>query len=249
MSENKNDFYTQGFFIIKKLFTPKEVQSLSSSFNLLYSTSKNLKETQFIKNSKFVINDHDLSRIVWCSGFCPELLDFAKDSRLLDPVSYLLGDHKMDLIINQAHFKMPGTKVNFPYHQDSQNRCYGTELWSDVNKKGSFVQSIIAIDEVTHDNAPIKVFPKSHLEGHLYLNKMTEDTLNEKLKEYESQVLLMSPGDVVFFHPYLIHGSEANNSTKSRRVFINGYASKNANKRIYPGCGTGMPIEYKKFAA
>jgi hypothetical protein len=60
----------------------------------------------------------------------------------------------MDQIINQAHFKMPGDGVAFEWHQDSQNRRYGTELWTDGGAPhGAYIQTLTAVDEVTAYNA------------------------------------------------------------------------------------------------
>lgn len=57
--------------------------------------------------------------------------------------------------------------------------------------------------------------------------------------------LTMKPGDVAFFHPYSIHGSQPNNSNGPRRVFINGFAYPGANKKKYPGRGTGRTVKLK----
>jgi ectoine hydroxylase-related dioxygenase (phytanoyl-CoA dioxygenase family) len=35
---------------------------------------------------------------------------------------------------------------------------------------------------------------------------------------------LMDPGDVMIWNPFTIHGSQANRSARSRRVYINGFA-------------------------
>jgi ectoine hydroxylase-related dioxygenase (phytanoyl-CoA dioxygenase family) len=34
----------------------------------------------------------------------------------------------------------------------------------------------------------------------------------------------MDPGDVLMWNPFTIHGSQPNRSTRSRRVYINGFA-------------------------
>jgi ectoine hydroxylase-related dioxygenase (phytanoyl-CoA dioxygenase family) len=235
-------FYENGYVIFPSLFNLKEIKQIQNSFVNLYDAALELGETKFIKNSKFVFDEGYLNRIVWCSGYSPELMNFSLDKRLLRPASAFLNSINLNLIISQAHFKMPGTKVSFPFHQDSQNRGFGSDQWKDLNGKGSFVQTIMAIDEVTSDNTPIKVFPKSHLDGHLFLNNMNKEILNETLSKYNSEELLMKPGDVVMFHPYLIHGSDSNSSNKPRRVFINGYAFPGANNKVYPGCGKGMMI-------
>jgi ectoine hydroxylase-related dioxygenase (phytanoyl-CoA dioxygenase family) len=55
----------------------------------------------------------------------------------------------------------------------------------------------------------------------------------------------MQPGDVAFFSPYAIHGSQPNNSKGPRRVFINGFAYPGANQKKYPGQGSGRRVYLK----
>ena len=43
----------------------------------------------------------------------------------------------------------------------------------------------------------------------------------------------------VVFGPYTFHASDPNVSEGPRRALINGYACPGANRRIYPGRGSG----------
>lgn len=57
--------------------------------------------------------------------------------------------------------------------------------------------------------------------------------------------LLLKPGDVVFMHPHLIHGSDSNTSDKRRLMFINGFSYPGANHKPYPGIGSAKRISLK----
>ena len=54
-----------------------------------------------------------------------------------------------------------------------------------------------------------------------------------------NQAHFKMPGDGVMFGPYTFHSSEPHRSDHPRRALINGYSACGANRRIYPGCGSG----------
>lgn len=238
------EYNTNGFIILRGLFSEDEINKVKSSFDLLWDVSRTLNlQTNEVNGAQFVFEKAALNRIVWCGAVEKYLLELAKDTRITKPVSQLLGSDKLNQIINQAHFKMPGEKVEFKWHQDSEHRRYGTDMWKDVNGQGSFVQTILAIDNMSSENGPLIFIPQSHNEGHLDLKTNLEYL--EKIKSMPKFEAIMGPGDVAFFGPYTVHSSQVNLSTSPRRVLINGYAYPGANSRLYPGAGLGYEIEIK----
>ena len=144
---------------------------------------------------------------------------------------------------NQIHFKFPNDGVSFPFHQDSLHRGYGSSNWRDVNGKGSYVQMVMAIDEVTLENGPMLFIPGSCQSGHLNLPyDESIQTVSPHFDTKDAVPALMRPGSVALFGPYVIHGSVPNESQQPRRVFINGFAYPGANSRDYPGEGSGMLV-------
>ena len=78
---------------------------------------------------------------------------------------------------------------------------------------------IIALDEVTLDNGPLKFIPKSCQRGHIGADKGLDP---KSVDESQEHTPLCKPGDVLAFGPYTIHGSEENTGSGPRRAFING---------------------------
>ena len=78
----------------------------------------------------------------------------------------LLGSRQVTQLINQAHYKLAGDGLEFPWHQDSAHRRYGGEAWSDVNGRGSYVQTVLAVDPAYSDNGPLYLIPGSSRMGH-----------------------------------------------------------------------------------
>jgi ectoine hydroxylase-related dioxygenase (phytanoyl-CoA dioxygenase family) len=186
--------------------------------------------------------------VVWCGGAEPVLGEFGRDPRLTAVAARLLGSSKIVQLINQAHFKLPGDGVAFPWHQDSRHRRYGENAWADVNGRGSFVQTVTAIDEAAPDNGPLEWIPGSCRLGHVDAKERGERIAHELIRKTPQRQALMQPGDVALFGPYTFHRSRPNLSAAPRRVLINGYAFPGANSRDYPGCGQGRAIRVTRMA-
>jgi ectoine hydroxylase-related dioxygenase (phytanoyl-CoA dioxygenase family) len=236
-----DEFYDIGFIKVPNVFNQQEINEIGACMDRLQEMASHIKTTTVYKGTQFVVEGNRIDRIVWCGAAEPKLLQYSADPRLLSPVSQLLGSKQMQQLICQMHPKIAGDKVAFDWHQDSQHRGYGTPDWRDVNGKGSYVQALTAIDEVTEDNGPVLFIPQSGKNGHLGLDKLKEP--GKAVPTEKAVPLLMKPGTVAFFTPYVVHGSYPNNSDGPRRVFINGYAYPGANSRQYPGEGSGRILE------
>lgn len=229
--------------MLEDFFFEKEIREMSFAIRRLQHMAIGI-EGEVLKNgSKFVAQDGLLERVVWAGAADSLLLHYGRDARLTSVVAEIMGSDYANHLINQIHLKLPGGGF-YRWHQDSTHRGYGTTDWIDVNGQGSYVQTVTAIDEATAENGPLLFVPYSCREGHLYLpyDKDTQ-TVSDKFNPAEAVPLLMKPGDVAFFGPYTIHGSEVNNSDKARRVFINGFAYPDANKKVYPGEGAGELVK------
>lgn len=248
-------FQEQGFVVLQDVWSPAEVAEMREAFVRLYEVAQELRTTRLYKGSSFVLNPRDghtaVARIVWCGAAEPVLLRYGADPRLLKMAARLLGSREMDQLINQAHFKMPGDGVGFPWHQDIQHRDKKLGDWQDVNGKGSFVQMLTALHDFTADNGPVLFVPKSHKLGRLsFVGSDYSDPAGESEGgSFETQfdvstaVPALGPaGSVVLFGPYAVHGSYPNSSPKPRFTFINGYAYPGANHRVYPGEGSGRRL-------
>jgi hypothetical protein len=92
-----------------------------------------------------------------CGGNSPQLLALAaallgRDTLTNDAISKATGDTDgesqptMTQIIQQAHFKPPGSRCAFLWHQDSVFRRFHYGDFVDVNGRGSYCNIAIAID-------------------------------------------------------------------------------------------------------
>jgi ectoine hydroxylase-related dioxygenase (phytanoyl-CoA dioxygenase family) len=236
-SNIRETFDRDGFVRIDQVFTPAEMDELTQAFEQLHDMADELGKTRgenahvVAHGSRFTYSPAGHVRhIAHCGNAMPALRKFGRDPRLLQIAALLLGSDEMDQLINQAHYKRSGSAVTFDWHQDSQHRGMDDGLFEDVNGRGSYVQIAIAIDDATPDNGPLQFIPGLQHLGHL--GRDLEKHLDESRKSRKVAPLLKR-GDIVAFGPYTPHGSEANTSDQSRRVFINGFAYPGANKRDY----------------
>ena len=234
------DFFKDGYVIIPGLFNRQEVGLISGCFDRLEATALQLGRTCLHRGSQFVVEGEAIHRVVWACGAEPKLKPLGTKDKLIQTVAALLGSKSMDHLICQSHFKRPGDMVEFPFHQDAEHRHYGTTDWRDISGRGSYIQTITAVDPMDTDNGPVLIQPGSHTDG--YLDLGSDNNRNNLVRRECMIPLQLAPGSVVCFGPYLIHGSRPNQSDRSRRIFINGFASPGANNRTYPGEGSGYRL-------
>ncbi len=238
-------FFETGFVVQSDVFRPDEVQRVRRAFERIEEIAQGLGESTMHGGSQFVLSPRTnggrarINRVVWCGAVEQELSLFGMDPRLLEMAGQVLGSREMNQLINQAHFKLPGDGVEFPWHQDSTHRRYGGSEWRDANGRGSYVQTVLAVDDVTTENGPLELIPGSSQLGHLGL---PEGELPAAADPRTAVAATMASGSVLLFGPYTFHRSLPNGSEQPRRVFINGFAYPGANSRIYPGRGAGRLV-------
>lgn len=245
-------FYDVGWIHLPQLFSADEVTTMRACFDGLERIAAGLTETGDCQGSRFVLGEKNgemvIKRVIWAGASQPYLLEIGADPRLTVQAAQLLGSRQMEQLLNQAHFKRPNDGVIFGWHQDIQHRDKGEGTWTDINGTGSFVQTIIAIDDMTSDSGPLQFIPGSAKWGPVDFGNHDYDDPNYQLNEPPqfrkdaAVTICAKSGDALFFGPYTAHASFENTSDNYRRVLINGYAFPGANKRTYPGRGAGRTI-------
>jgi ectoine hydroxylase-related dioxygenase (phytanoyl-CoA dioxygenase family) len=247
--EQVDEFYERGFVLVPDVFARAEVEEMRAAFERLRGMARRLAESGMHRGSQFVLErgardcesaDVRIHRIVWCGAAEPLLSRYGMDPRLLAMAAQILGSSEMNQLINQAHFKEPGDGVEFPWHQDSTHRRFGQDGWRDLNGRGSYVQTVTAIDAMAEDNGPLQLMPGSCRLGHVAPEP--EGKLPSALDARSAVSATMEEGSVLLFGPYTFHSSPPNRSARPRRIFINGFAYPGANSRTYPGEGAGRLV-------
>ena len=247
-----SEYHERGWITLPALFDPSEIARMRDCFTALERIAEGMTATGLEQGSYFVLGEKDgervIKRVVWAGASQPYLLSTGADRRLTVPAAQLLGSRRMEQLLNQAHFKRPYDGVIFGWHQDIQHRDKGHGTWTDVNGRGSFVQTLIAIDEMTADSGPLQFVPGSSRWGrvnfgdHDYDDPDYQPARPPEFRDEDVVTVTAAPGDTLFFGPYTAHASFENRSSDYRRVLINGYAYPGANNRVYPGDGAGRTL-------
>lgn len=139
--------------------------------------------------------------------------DILTDPRIVGRIKDLLGE---DVIAWGSHFfcKMPGDGKRVSWHQDSS-------YWPLTPSMA--VTAWLAIDDATVENACMRYIPGSHHLGHLTYTLSENDESNVLNQTVEGAENLGNPvnvelkaGEISIHSDLLLHGSEANQSTKRR---------------------------------
>lgn len=139
--------------------------------------------------------------------------DLLTDPRIVSYVKDLLGD---DLIGWGSHFfcKMPGDGKRVSWHQDAS-------YWPLTPSKAVTVW--LAIDDTSVENACMRFIPGSHWFGHLTYSLTENDESNVLNQVVAGAEQLGAPvdnqlaaGEISIHSDLLVHGSEANTSSRRR---------------------------------
>ena len=222
-----------GYAIVRGLFDPDEIEEIANATDELYAEGvahgRSFRHGNLFYNVAAGADGEPLVRMVqWPSYHQPVLNAVRLDTRIARVLEPLIGPD-LKQIINQVHWKAPGSLGEFAWHQDSRSR---RPAWAYRNLGDSYVQTGLAIDPHTPESGGMRFIPGSHLKGDLGMDcskkalgtAMTNSTLEQVgLDDAEVVDLVLEPGDLALWSPYLVHGSGTNRSEHKRRFYINGY--------------------------
>lgn len=167
--------------------------------------------------------------LFWPRSLNSQMARYRNSRRLAEIVKFFLGDDVLQLN-NQVYFRLPGDGDQFAWHQDVTFRT-PAEDFQGIEE--AYLQTIIVVDEITLENAPVLFVPGSHKLGHLDL--IPRDNTEKGLRAYDpgpwegkADPLLGQPGDVLIWSVMSVHGSRPNLSNRSRMTYMNGFAKASA---------------------
>ena len=245
-------YWNEGYAVFRGLFSPAEVQEMASAADQLFA--EGLAHGRSFRHGNLfydVAQDEGgpLVRMVQWPSYHQRAMNRVRlDRRIARVLEPLLGPD-LKQIINQVHWKAPSGLGHFAWHQDSRSRR-PAEAYR--NLATSYVQTGIAIDPHRRESGCMKFVPRSHLRGDLRMDcskralgaPMTGDALHAVgLSASDAVELLLEPGDLAIWSPYLVHGSGTNRSDHKRRLYINGYVRAEDCDRGEWAFRNGAPVE------
>jgi ectoine hydroxylase-related dioxygenase (phytanoyl-CoA dioxygenase family) len=248
------DYARNGYVILRGLFSATEVAEIGKAIDQVHAEGvahgRSFRHGNLFYNIKPDQGGTPLVRMAqWIAYHQPVLNAVRLDPRFLSVLEPLIG-RNLKQIINQIHWKAPGALGDFAWHQDARFRL-PAEAYR--NLATSYVQTGLAIDPHTVESGCMKFIRGSHLRGDLDLDTSAEvlgramsDTVLERvgLSPDDLVEVILEPGDLAFWSPYLVHGSGANRSNHKRRLYINGYVRAEDCDRGEWAFRDGQPVPF-----
>jgi ectoine hydroxylase len=217
---SQNNFSNDGYIIKKNLFSENEINKLKKFIESSSDKKNDARETRSSTGK--------LSITLWDHPSDDLFGKFSTNERIVKPMEEYLGDevyHYHSKII----WKKPGDG-GFDWHQDYGYWYHNACLYPDMGS------CFIMLDRATKENGCLKVLKGSHKVGRIGhgVSDTPEQTadmerITELEKRHESVYITAEPGDVLFFHANLLHSSDENKSSESRRTLIVCFNTKSNN--------------------
>jgi hypothetical protein len=236
----KNDeveaFREQGYFVARTVFDAAEIELLRGGYDYITSlVARGGIDPQYLSGKGREVHIHVqapegtpdsesvryLRKVQWPAMIHPAFETIRNSPKFVELLTPLIGS-SLKQFINQINFKILGGEISFPWHQDIRP----TPAFREQEK--NYVQTIIVVDEATEANGCLYVVPGSHKLGNLKVQRYAEGQIEDHVDVGQAVPCEASPGDVVMFTSYTVHGSKPNTTDKPRRSFINGFVKASA---------------------
>jgi len=216
-SENvKREFVENGFFVARDVFSGVQLSELEADFDRIVrqltasgeeidATWKGPEMDRLGAAGTSVLHTHNVQQYsaAWLRAFL--------HPRFLEVATAILGE---DVILHHSKLFQKPSEVGapFPVHQD----------WTYFPSiRDTMIAAIIHVSPATDEMGCLRVVPGSHRLGRIA--DTHGNVPNDVLAKYplESTIPLEAePGDVVFFHYFLLHGSMQNRSANVRKTVL-----------------------------
>jgi len=216
-ASQKAQYDNDGYLIIPNFLTQPEV-------DLLYNLATN---DDILRSNAFDLNDQAGKRTKLTLWFTPGNDTFSlltRSERMVRSVQSLLGDGEVCHFHSKLMQKEPKVGGAWEWHQD-----YGYWYKNGFLYPNALISVMLALTEATKENGCLQVLKGSHKMGrfeHLFAGEQQGADMpfvEEALKICEKIYVELKAGDALFFHPNLLHMSEANLSDKPRWSLISAY--------------------------
>ena len=226
--EQVAEFHREGFVLVPGLLEPAEQERYNARF--LDIANGNAPPDMTVMRDVMVVKGavtpktplHGINKIMNLETD-PILFDYARHPATLAIAQQLTGDRRLYTISTNVFNKPPDIDGRHPLHQDLR--------YFRLRPASGIVGVWTALSPCTRESGCLAVIPRSHqgpLLGHEdpdweYVNRAFYGVTD--IDRDSRQHIEMAPGDTLFFHPLLVHGSGRNRTDGFRRAISIHYAS------------------------
>ncbi len=233
-------YQTRGFILRRAVFSSAEVARLNAIIDPLEAAvvaQSHLGREYRIDGRRFVdLKDQtlqfepapleqDLRVLEPAHPSSAALLTLLKDARLVLPMQQLTRCDHVSLWTDKINFKRPGGS-EFGWHQDAPYWIH------DAAHLTQLPNVMVTLDDVVPGSGGFRVVQGSHQAGiHAARNdgsQLEGFYTHDDEVDFSQVVEFNEPaGSMIFFDPFLIHGSARNQSSQRRRALIATYQPAN----------------------
>ena len=210
-------FKKQGFLVIKNFYSKKKNKEA-----LKWLKSRNPKEIA----KSWTEKEPGVPIAVYSAlgDKNTKVYKIASDRKILNLATQLMSE-KVYVWHSKVNFKERWGGTAEYYHQDQV-------YWKDRGyKSDKMLSCMIPLENHNVANAGLKVFPSTHKLGFIKhkhfinINGLCKFMIDQKVldrfyKKYNLIDINLKPGDILFFHSSIVHGSSHNSSPKSRTIIL-----------------------------
>jgi hypothetical protein len=229
------DYAQEGYAVIRGYLPPAELAALSQAVDGVEADAlahgRSFRHGNLYYHLVAGMAGPELRMAQWACWRVPGLAAIRNPPALLGLLEPLLG-RDVKQILHQLHWKARGTGSGgeYAWHQDSRSR---RPAHAYRNLATSYVQTGLALDPHRPTSGCLRVVPGSHRLGEIRLKTDAvvlgraadeADLAEVGLDPASVTDLLLEPGDLALWSPFLLHASGSNRSDHRRRLLIQGYA-------------------------
>jgi ectoine hydroxylase-related dioxygenase (phytanoyl-CoA dioxygenase family) len=215
-SDQIASYQKDGYLILKSLFSPEEI-------SLLYSVATD----ETVTENSFDLNDQDGKKTkltLWFTAGDDSFGLMSRCRRMVESVQELLGAGEVCHFHSKIMQKQPKVGGAWEWHQD-----YGYWYKNGFLFPEAMISVMLALTDATKENGCLQVLKGTHKMQrfeHTFVGEQQGadlDFVREAEKISELVYCELNAGDVLFFHPNILHRSEANLSEHPRWSVISAY--------------------------
>lgn len=211
MNKNSKTFYDQGYALFPSLIDSEKIQKLLfelselKRFNSLYY-SQSEHNWRRIKSD---LDDFNLMNcsfqnftdILWAHGLGSAGRDILQSKEINNCLKEISGNDQFIMWQNMLFDKSTGTVD----HIDS--------WYLDTNPYGNLLAVWVALENIDGEGGSFHLYPKSHLDNNKeWINKDHDSFIKwsrDLSEKFSRKSMKLRRGDVLFWHPMLLHGSSS----------------------------------------
>lgn len=230
-------YHQDGFLILPQLFSPEEIA-------LLYSVATD----ETVTSNSFDLNDQEGKKTkltLWFTAGDDSFGLMSRCQRMAESVQRLLGPGEVCHFHSKIMQKQPKVGGAWEWHQD-----YGYWYKNGFLFPEAMISVMLALTDANKENGCLQVLKGTHKMQrfeHSFIGEQQgadPDFVTEAEKISELVYCELKAGDVLFFHPNILHRSEANLSENARWSVISAY-NLSYNKPFrekHPSCITPVSV-------